>query len=81
MSTKTTVTCDIKGCDKDADHKQKKISVRFMTETTEGRSTTPYVSGEFLDLCSDHYQHYIDTLPIEAYGAQGFNDYSFKDVS
>ncbi len=80
MSTHTTIVCDIKGCDKTADHKQKMVSVRFTTEQTEGRSTTPYLSGEKLDLCSVHFQKYIDRLPLVGSGAQGFNDYTFKGV-
>ncbi len=78
MSSTTTITCDIKGCDKDADHKQKTVSVRFTTEQNEGRSTTPYLSGEKLDLCDEHYQKYIDTLPLVGSGAMGFNDFYFS---
>lgn len=80
MSTITKIICDIKDCDVEAEHKQKTISVRFTTEQTEGRSTTPYLSGEKLDMCKDHYQEYIDSLPLVATGAQGYNDYTFKKV-
>ena len=78
MSTITHIVCDIKGCQSTADHKQKVLSVRFTTEQTEGRSTVPYLSGEKLDLCKEHYQQYIDTLPLVGSGAQGYNDYEFK---
>jgi hypothetical protein len=77
MATRTTVYCDIKDCGKDAVHKQKTVSVRFLTETTEGRSTTPYLSGEKLDMCEEHYQQYIDSLPLTGSGAQGHNTYIF----
>lgn len=78
MSTRTIVSCDIQGCEKNADHKQKTISVRFTTEQTEGRSTTPYLSGEKLDLCEEHYQKYIDNLPLTGSGAMGYNEYIFN---
>jgi len=80
MSTITQTLCDIKGCSKEADHKQKTLSVRFTTEQTEGRATTPYLSGEKLDLCKEHYQQYIDSLPLVGSGAQGYNEYIFKEV-
>lgn len=80
MSTTTTTYCDIKNCDIEADHKQKTVSVRYMTEITEGRSTTPYLLHETLDFCKKHYQQYVYTVPIEVYGAQGFNDYHFGVV-
>lgn len=77
-TTVTTVTCDIDGCANKADHKGKVISVRFLTDTTDGRGVPPYISGDTLDFCRDHYQQYIDTLPLEGHGAQGNNTYTFK---
>ena len=77
MSTITKVICDIHNCTEEAFHKQKTLSVRFMTEQNEGRSTTPYLSGEKMDMCEEHYQQYIDSLTLVAYGAQGYNEISF----
>lgn len=81
MSTKTTVTCDVRGCEKEADHKNKKVSVRFITEQNEGRSTSPYLTGEDLDFCEEHYEQYVNTLPLIGSGAMGFNDYYFEKGS
>lgn len=78
MSTQTIVHCDIKGCKEEASHKQKTLSVTFTTETNEGRAVTPYLSGEKLDLCEEHYQEYIDRIPLLGSGAMGFNDYTFR---
>jgi len=77
MSTRTEIICDIRDCGKKADHKEKTLSVRFTTEQNEGRSTPPYLSGEKLDLCAEHYQKYIDTLPLTGSGAMGYNEYIF----
>lgn len=77
MSTQTTTTCDIKDCGREADHKQKTITVVFTTEQTEGRSTPPYLEGAKLDFCKEHYQQYINTAPLKAEGAQGHNKYYF----
>jgi endo-beta-N-acetylglucosaminidase D len=77
MSTRTETICDIKGCAERADHKQKLVSVVFTTEQTEGRSVPPYLSGEKLDFCTKHYQQYINTLPLWAEGASGYNHYEF----
>lgn len=79
MGSRTTTFCDIQGCEKDADHHQKTVSVRFMTEQNEGRSTTPYLTGEKLDFCFEHYKQYIDSLPLQASGAMGYNEYVFKE--
>ena len=78
MSTKTTIICDIQDCGKEASHKAKRVSVRFTTEQNEGRATPPYISGEELDFCKEHYQQYIDTLPLTGEGAMGYNKYTFK---
>ena len=79
MTTITQIICDIEDCDKTADHKQKVVSVAFETEQTEGKYTIPYLSGEKLDFCEEHYRQYIDTLAIRATGAQGYNKFKFKN--
>lgn len=78
MTTITQIICDIEDCDETAAHRQKVVSVAFQTDQTEGKYTTPYLSGERLDFCEDHYQRYIDTLPVVAAGAQGYNKFKFK---
>lgn len=80
MSTKTTTLCDIKGCGEEAEHKEKTVSVRFTTEQNEGRSVPPYLDGEKLDFCKEHYQQYIDSLPLVGSGAMGYNEYVFSQV-
>lgn len=78
MATTTKIVCDIKGCDKDAAHKQKMVSVVFSTEQEEGRTVPPYLQGEKLDFCADHYQTFINLQPLRATGAQGYNEYELK---
>lgn len=78
MGTVTKTYCDIKGCELEADHKQKMVSIRFTTEQEEGRSVPPYLTGEKLDFCTDHYIQFIESLPLTGSGAQGFNEYEFK---
>lgn len=79
MSTVTQTICDVKGCDKDAFHKQKTVSVRFTTEQNEGRSVEPYLEGFRLDFCKVHYQMYIDSLSLNGSGAMGYNDFVFRE--
>lgn len=79
MSTHTTVVCDIKGCDREAKHKAKTVSVRFTTEQNEGRAVEPYLEGSKLDFCKMHYQMYIDSIALNATGAMGYNDYYFNE--
>lgn len=78
-TTTTTITiCDIEDCGEEAFHKQKTVSVVFTTEQTEGRSVPPYLSGEKLDFCEEHYKSLIAIFPLRASGAQGFNHYELR---
>ena len=79
MATVSKTYCDVKGCNLEAFHKDKTVGVVFYTEQTEGRSTTPYLTGVKLDFCKEHYQHYIDMFQFIATGAQGNNTYTFKE--
>jgi hypothetical protein len=78
MSTISMVVCDVKDCGVAAEHKQKTVSVAFTTEQTEGRTVSPYLEGQRLDFCGEHYQQYIDSLQFVATGAQGHNTFTFK---
>lgn len=51
------------------------VPVRFLTEQTEGRSCDPYVRNEKLDFCEGCFDK---ILVLNAVGAQGYNDYSFR---
>lgn len=80
MGTITKTYCDIKGCGEEAFHKQKTISIAFITEQTEGRLVDPYIEGVKLDFCKNHYQKYIECLPILGSGAQGYNEFEFRNI-
>ena len=55
--------------------KRVRLPVLFLTEQTEGRSTTPYVTHETIDMCEDCLGR---AITIHAIGAQGYNQYWFK---
>ena len=75
--------CDISGCNNtvkdDSKHVDKSIQVIFHTEQTEGRSSSPYLSSENLDICEDHMDKVLEGNYIHASGAQGNNRYYFKN--
>ncbi len=73
-------TCDIKGCKNRATPlgKARSRPVVFLTETTESGSCKPYLDYVSFDLCDSCYQKFIDLFPIQAVGAQGYNEYTFK---
>lgn len=52
--------------------------VIFHTEQTEGKSCSPYISKEKLDLCDDCA---AKVLMLHGRGAQGFNDYTIAERS
>jgi hypothetical protein len=76
MSTITKHKCDI--CQDDAVHLKKPLQVVFVTEQTEGRSVTPHLSLETLDLCHGCLQRIVERHPVIGSGAQGHNTYRLK---
>lgn len=58
---------------------RKEIEVIFTTEQTEGRSTTPYLSSERIDICNKCLRKKLEGIALYAWGAQGYNEYSFKE--
>ena len=76
MARKETYTCDIHGCDNEAEHKNKKMQVLFVTEQNEGRSVYPYLDDVVIDICEKCLNKIIENRRyITAYGAMGYNDY------
>lgn len=78
------VVCDIKGCKAEVKIDSSKktavtVPVRFLTETTEGRCVEPYLKLISIDICTDCLAKLIGRLPIEGHGAQGYNEYYFKE--
>lgn len=49
--------------------------VIFHTEQTEGRSCSPYISKEKLDLCDECAER---VLMLDGWGAQGVNSYAIR---
>lgn len=76
MATITKHTCDL--CKEPATKLKKQIPVVFLTEQTEGRSCTPHITIETLDLCDRCLQRIVDSYPLTAYGAQGSNTYEWR---
>ncbi len=75
---KTIITCDIEKCNNDFLVETKDIQVIFTTDQTEGRSCTPYLSNEKVDICVDCLIKVLEGNYIWANGAQGHNTYYFK---
>jgi hypothetical protein len=69
--------CDI--CEKPAKHLRFSLQVIFTTEQTEGRSTSPHLSTEKLDLCEKCMEHICGGNYVWAHGAQGCNTYYFPE--
>ena len=69
--------CDT--CGKPATHKDGKVQVIFTTEQTEGRSTGRYLSSENIDLCDPCMEKLLRGSYIFGSGAQGNNEYWFKE--
>ncbi len=73
----TTVRCDI--CkSKNQVHDGKKMQVIFTTEQNEGRSTTPYLSVEAVDICTPCIDRVLGGDALYGEGAMGYNKYYFK---
>jgi len=79
MSKTVTISCDVT----DIIHggkveTNKDMPMVFLTETTEGRSTKPYLTTEKIDICELCLQHMIDTRELlTGEGSQGYNKYWF----
>ena len=70
--------CDICKA-KDASEKGVSLQVIFDTEQTEGRGCPPYLSMVDVDICKDCYQKILGGNAVFASGAQGYNDYYFRN--
>lgn len=77
MATVTKVMCDIKGCNQEVKGYGQGIHIHvvFHTDQTEGRSVNPYFSNEKMDICEPCMAKIMDSYPLQAAGAQGYNDY------
>lgn len=58
--------------------KPMRLQIVFTTEQTEGRSTTPYLTSENLDVCPSCYDDIITYSPVYGSGAQGYNKFELK---
>ena len=79
MVTVTKVMCDL--CKSTKDVKKEKIPIAFTTEQTEGRSITPYLTFEQMDICTDCLQRIVLDLPLTGHGAMGNNEYTWGSVN
>ena len=70
--------CDL--CDKEVsgDVLTQKVTlpVKFLTEQTEGRAVTPYITHGTFDLCNDCLEK---AVTVVGQGAQGYNKYWLKN--
>ena len=73
--------CDIDKCQNKVseDYQKRLVPIIFTTEQTEGRTVTPYLAINKLDICKEHYDHISKGNFIYAHGAQGYNTYYFKN--
>lgn len=74
------VNCDV--CKSIIDAKQHKacaLSVIFTTEQTEGRSITPYLSQQNIDICKGCMDTILSGKMLFAHGAMGYNIYYFRN--
>lgn len=55
------------------------VHVKFLTEQTEGKDTTPYIIRTKIDMCGTCHQRYLDNLPILGRGAMGHNTYNWNN--
>jgi hypothetical protein len=76
MATITKCTCDL--CQEPAKFLQQPVPVAFLTEQTEGRPCKPYLTTTAIDLCDGCLQRIVDSYPLTAYGAQGYNTYEWR---
>jgi len=70
--------CDVNKCDIEGEQVQRlKFSVVFLTETTGGRATDPYIGFTEVDICPKHLKEMAETRKmLSATGAQG--NYTFE---
>ena len=78
MSTTTTVKCDVCGEVVIGSNGQTNIPVAFITEQTEGRPVSPYLSYERIDICSECFKRFVNELPLRGAGAMGANSYFWQ---
>ena len=74
-----TYICDIRDCDNEAQNKDNAMQVIFTTEQTEGRSRDPHFSNVSVDLCEVCRNRALRGNYIFAAGAQGSNQYWFRN--
>lgn len=76
MARKETYICDIKGCNNEPEHKNKKMQVVFITEQNEGRGVQPHFCNVTIDICEECLSKMAkERRYITAAGAMGYNDY------
>ena len=73
---KTQTFCDI--CKNEKKILEKKIQVIFTTEQTEGRSCSPYLSMEKIDICQKCLDSVLRGNYLIGSGCQGYNNFNFK---
>lgn len=78
MSKKETYYCDV--CEEEKEIKNLDIQVIFTTDQTEGRSKSPYLSKQIIDICDDCMSYLLQGYYLFGSGAQGYNKYWFKNV-
>lgn len=81
MATITKHVCDIKDCCVEANILGVTRQVIFKTEQTEGRYCNPYIQHVKMDLCHFHENKVLKGIAIIGRGAQGYNEYTFNEVS
>jgi hypothetical protein len=72
-------SCDV--CKKEGRIEAIEIQVIFTTDQTEGRSISPYLSREKVEICQDCMNKILQGNYLFAHGAQGYNTYYFKQSS
>ena len=78
-STIEIVKCDLNNCGSEKEVKLTNLNVVFTTEQTEGRPIKPHLTNESLDICNKCMDRVLKGEMIFANGAQGHNNYYFKD--
>lgn len=78
----TTYSCDV--CKKTLTLKEaqaeKKMQVIFVTEQTEGYPSKPYFTLMNMHICPSCISKCLEGNYLFAKGAQGYNDFYFKDT-
>jgi len=55
------------------------MPVVFLTEQNEGTSCKPYFDTARFDICPECYKKLLETYPITAKGAMGYNTYEWRE--